>query len=748
MHVRFISILFALLTFVARAGAQLSKAEEKTPVNLVFNSRGLLTGFPGNIITKDQTICFTVKTPLRYLQSQAAQFQSRLQMMLDTVRFYKRKYSCYFNNAAVFDLTKFLDSATKFNEQLKSFWACDETGIAIKASPGIAGNVLTKTQAMEHIPVSEFLSNMLEQQFEIQVITQNGEAKTIRLKADSVSCKDSCVYFKSATCEKISDLLCTSCGDATADSIRFRLLQTDPYTKTLSDWFDQRRTAVSKFDLNAITDALRSIAGLSSPSNFSVGDATSINDLKEKVFPYWFWYTGGKLTIDPFNTMQPDRIKSITRSIEQYDAQIDQLKKMKVFTDSISVKIPATTGNISLFKKVQNTTAKYLHLIDSLSRLKKTAQNLLDNKNSDYPTTQTIFYLNNVKLILSDRKMTRIQKQFDAARKFGEIGSSKRQLDRTTEVPEDESVYMVVYNIDSSSSIEIHRNRANFDDMEHFTKLLKEQLGSVNISALSIPAAEKFQSFMGSLIPDLTRHGSTRDSLETCYSPVFSNPIYGDIVALARKFKSGESVMFYAKSFFSDKAPEKPQYRTEDVRLGTGYAIPYTDTVSIEQTVAGIKTKELLTYINTGRLTTVKLAAGIAFTSHPATTTTIDTSGNGFKITSSDNRAVSIIGFKVYPWQSYNRDKWLLPRYPLRRLNIFGGFDLLHPLDNFFLGGGYDIVPGLSFSIGANFYLQNNYKIENNVVTDTYRNYKLSGPYYSVTINPELFVQFVKLFFQ
>jgi len=84
----------------------------------------------------------------------------------------------------------------------------------------------------------------------------------------------------------------------------------------------------------------------------------------------------------------------------------------------------------------------------------------------------------------------------------------------------------------------------------------------------------------------------------------------------------------------------------------------------------------------------------------------------------------------------------------LRRLNIFGGFDLLHPLDNFYLGGGYDIVPGLSFSIGANFYLQENNKIENNVVTDTYRSYKLSGPYYGITVNPELLVQFVKLFFQ
>ncbi len=734
MHLRFVLILFTLFTITVAGWAQLSKQEEKSPVNLTFNSQGMLTGFPGSIVTKQQTICFTIKIPIRYLQLQLNQFQSRLQTMVDTVNFHKREYRCYFDDSTVFNFSKFLDSATILNSQLKSFWSCQDTSF-------IMGN----THAMEQIPGKEFLSNMLEKQFEIQVITQDGVAKTISLKAVSFSCIDSCVYFKSAACEKISDLLCASCGVETADSIRFRLLQTDPFTKTLNDWFDQRRKAVSKFDLNAIGGALRSIAVSSA---FSTSDATSIKDLKENVFPYWLWYTGGKLTLDPFTTMHPDRVKAISKLVESYDVQIEREKKLKVFSDSISVRVSPSIDNIALYKRVQDSSAKYIRSIDSLTNLKKTAQNLLDNKNSNYPATQTLFYLNNVKLILSDRKTTRIQKQFDAGRKYGEIASSKKKLDRITEVPEDELVYILLYNVDSSSKIEINQSRTNFDDMEHFTKLVKEQLGNVNISAIAVPGVDKFQSFIASLIQMPTLHGLQSDSTGVCYTPKFSNPIYKDITALAKKFASGDSVIFYAKSFFNDKAPEIPHYRTEDRQLGAGYATPYTDTVSVEQSIAGVKSKELVTFINTGKLRFVKLAAGIAFTSHPATTSTIDTSGNGFKMTSSDNQAVAIFGSKVHPWQSYNRDKWLIPRYPLRRLSIFGGFDLLHPLDNFFLGGGYDIVPGLSFSIGANFYLQENYKIENNVVTDTYRSYKLSGLYYGLTVNPELFVQFVKLFFQ
>jgi hypothetical protein len=80
-------------------------------------------------------------------------------------------------------------------------------------------------------------------------------------------------------------------------------------------------------------------------------------------------------------------------------------------------------------------------------------------------------------------------------------------------------------------------------------------------------------------------------------------------------------------------------------------------------------------------------------------------------------------------------------------VSVFAGFDFLHPLNNFYVGGGYDVIPGLSVLAGNNYYLRTFNEIQNNQIINTTKSYRSGGFVYGVTVNPILFAQFIKTFF-
>jgi hypothetical protein len=338
------------------------------------------------------------------------------------------------------------------------------------------------------------------------------------------------------------------------------------------------------------------------------------------------------------------------------------------------------------------------------------------------------------------------QKQFDASNNFRPVLLKYFQRRKINEIPENENLYIAVHNIPQNIKLKIEEKALQFNDQEEFTKLVSDQLSKIDFSNLDASTVKNLEDFVSSLgvagsVESKLKGASITD--EDCASGL--KPLLKNFSA---KIKSGFITFPPDTSLFVEVASIGPLYRTQLDPI-TSFETPYRDSITIKAVYTKDSSAPVAkTFVKVGRLSFIQLAAGMAVNKEPVSITKIDTSGNGFRVSSSDNRAKAIFGVKIYPFRNYNRDHGLIPRYPLRRLSVMGAFELLHPLDNFYIGGAYDIVPGLAFSAGVNYYLQTRYQIENNVVTNTSRSYEKSGAYYSVVVNPVLFVQFVKLFFK
>jgi hypothetical protein len=144
------------------------------------------------------------------------------------------------------------------------------------------------------------------------------------------------------------------------------------------------------------------------------------------------------------------------------------------------------------------------------------------------------------------------------------------------------------------------------------------------------------------------------------------------------------------------------------------------------------------------------LAAGIAYTPGGGSLTSIDTSGGGFKINRDEDKMRLIVGIRWYPAGLYNlknpaslfRDgRWL------HRLSVLAGTGFPKPLENLYLGAGFDVFPGLTFSTGGHFQQQNAYEVVNNQVSNRSIRYS-TRLFYSVTMDPTLFIAAITSIFK
>jgi len=155
-------------------------------------------------------------------------------------------------------------------------------------------------------------------------------------------------------------------------------------------------------------------------------------------------------------------------------------------------------------------------------------------------------------------------------------------------------------------------------------------------------------------------------------------------------------------------------------------------------------------YISVGRFRYLQTAAGIAYTPGAGFITSVDTTGGGFKINRDEDRFRVIIGFRWYPAGLYNqknpaslaRDKrWL------HRLNILVATSIPKPRENIYLGGGFDLVPGLNLTGGIHWQQRNRYSILNNQVESRQIGYR-GHFFYAVTVDPALLVTAITTLFK
>ncbi|MET0637742.1 MAG: hypothetical protein ABWZ25_17060 [Chitinophagaceae bacterium] len=80
-----------------------------------------------------------------------------------------------------------------------------------------------------------------------------------------------------------------------------------------------------------------------------------------------------------------------------------------------------------------------------------------------------------------------------------------------------------------------------------------------------------------------------------------------------------------------------------------------------------------------------------------------------------------------YPWGINNLDDSLFPMSK-NRISVFAGLGLTKPLDNYYTGMSYDIIPGLKLLAGMHFYRRTRYRIVNDQIIERASMLRLMGP--------------------
>jgi hypothetical protein len=155
----------------------------------------------------------------------------------------------------------------------------------------------------------------------------------------------------------------------------------------------------------------------------------------------------------------------------------------------------------------------------------------------------------------------------------------------------------------------------------------------------------------------------------------------------------------------------------------------------------------------TGKRHFVQFSAGLAYTFRPVRTPELTTTGGQLAYATTDTRFRALAGVHVYPFGGgvFLQDKHFMGLRPgtrwafLSRVNVQLALGIPHPLDNVYLGLGYDLGPGIRICSGVHVHGYTAYEVANNRVLTQGNTYD-ALPYLSVGIDPVTFVKSLALF--
>jgi hypothetical protein len=138
------------------------------------------------------------------------------------------------------------------------------------------------------------------------------------------------------------------------------------------------------------------------------------------------------------------------------------------------------------------------------------------------------------------------------------------------------------------------------------------------------------------------------------------------------------------------------------------------------------------------------VSGGVAYT-YFESFYTITEKGNGVPVVEPANHFQFIGALHWYPKGMTKIDDGL---WPLKgeRLSIFAGLSFTKPLDNYYGGVSYDIVPGIKIMTGLHLYRNTHYKIINDQVDEKAKGLKFMGPFVSLNIGPATLATLLGLF--
>lgn len=710
-------------------------AELKKNISIEFNESGQMTSFPSTYINGNGKICFGITMSKKSFRAPVAQLKS----MLESAYAYINDETVKCSYSAIFSEPTLAAIELSFLEMLNLF-----TIDSCLLSP-IHDSTIKKIEP--YFPILQ-LQSAIQSQYRVLVFVNDNCVDTIRLTPGG-SCEGDCITLSDCSAKKVRDFNCEACEDLEVQNLKYLLVYDNPVNSTIRTWIaDQSSYYYKSFGADTLKTLFRPFE-----QDLKKID-TTLPNLKELRpiaiwLSYWLWLNAGKLVVDPLKqrsrATSQELIQEIANIVFEKSVLEETERLLKNRKDTIIRRAEDTAALTRYLREIRRTK---LAIDDKINQIKNLTAQYESGFSYQSLMEKTVKYRGYLKpsqslsAVLNRRLFPTIQ--FDGRNKYQPIPLNVWERKKIKAIPEDEWMYIALHNMpDSHKVLQFTDKALPLDDTDEFTKLVTEalkQLQSIR-GLLGNAEIELFELLAAQGIVDTKGIADSLNvaALKTCdYSIPMLKDSYDNWrrLGFALPFRKADDL----KISYSTPLFQSQLFAT------TPADAPYRDSVSIKMKIGSDTTLLPPIKFKVGKLRIVQFAAGIAFNQRPADVTRIDTSGGGFRVTSTDNRARAIIAAKIYPFRQFNLDHGFIPRYPLRRFSLFAGMEMLKPLRNFYIGGAYDVVPGLSFSTGVNYFQQTSYRVENNVITNSSRTYRKSGQYYSITVNPVLFAQFVKLF--
>ncbi|NLR67647.1 hypothetical protein HGH92_25305 [Chitinophaga varians] len=452
----------------------------------------------------------------------------------------------------------------------------------------------------------------------------------------------------------------------------------------------------------------------------------------------WLWYTGGRPRFNPFDFSDGQPLKSYAA----INLKADTSQYFDSFITAVNNAIeqqrlhpgPGSPDTIlMLIEKKKQGEVKLVDKSASLSFIEK--QN---NKADAFSQSEKVLYKG--VLLISTKDQLRYTRYHD--RQKGYILSQKSPRD----YPEDYAMHIGLVNIPGNKIVTLEQRLSDFTEKAEFSTQLQESLGALSTGKSTVTDAAKV----------ITAFLATAENTAALHAVIKKAAAMGGAAPCIYAAQHTWELYHFVKTKYNGDLPvpekltpqtDSSQYQYTTILAGQDdKAAPFTNEYSIIERLASDTSKKQIAkgfHYNVGKLRSFAIGAGLAFGFSQVRQVNVDSVG-ALSTTTDAARAKFIVGLKYYPFKTFLRDNGICPRWPERRFSLFGGFEVLDPLNNLYLGIGYDIVPGLNVNAGANFYRQNYYRIQNDRILDKATRMPAVG-YLAVTLDPEVVVDLIKL---
>jgi hypothetical protein len=189
------------------------------------------------------------------------------------------------------------------------------------------------------------------------------------------------------------------------------------------------------------------------------------------------------------------------------------------------------------------------------------------------------------------------------------------------------------------------------------------------------------------------------------------------------------------------------------------FQIPvYDSTRAVQATIVAKKivkkdtttiTHPIYPSIRIGTLSRFAFSAGIAVTPGFLYAKSATVSGNQLTVTNNAELVSWLVGVHIYPCKYFPLDNSFLgfkTHHFWQRFSIYTGLGLPNPLEQYYGGASFDLVPGFKLITGAHLFLNNRYELTNNQIANQASAVKYGGVFVSFSIDPSAFVTVLGLF--